>query len=317
MTRAAATVATAVLVVSCGTPESVDAPAGAPAAAEIRSVIDPRWMGVGEPDRNWRLLSRDIERDRQVFGLQPIGETMDFPNCSGCNHAPVTAQVTIYAKGAYDRAAVSIGEPVTVNGADGYHLAPRWPAGALLAWRYDTDAWVTVHGMSAMSAEPDRLLDLAAQVRPTDRTAFRFPLRLDTLPSDMPLSGVQEFLDGGTSKVFFDGCGRARFAAGDLACPPGADTLSITYAARDDFSTARYERGRRHELFNVPVTIGGRDGFLLEGDDTAAAIKAAPGVVVEFAYSGSADRFRELLTEVVWPPDLDDESTWPAVDDWT
>ena len=115
------------------------------------------------------------------------------------------------------------------------------------------------------------------------------------------------------------------FNAGDNT----GDILGITFWASDEFPSYRVDGGGKHELYTLPVKIGGRDGYLHEDNPTtAAAIKVAPGVTVTFSFSGPrsgngsvasppSSRIEDVLRNVVWAPDVSDESTWPAVADWT
>jgi hypothetical protein len=315
----------ALTLAACGTqqtgdaPPAASAPSSAPAAPApaIRSVIDPRWMSVGAPGWNWKVLSHHITHDRQVFDLQPPDETFTFPNeCRGCNHPEATAVLTVYAQGVYDPAAVATGQEVAVNDDRGYYLPPRWPAGAVLAWQYDDNAWATAQGRSQTAAELGTLQELATQLRPTERTPVRFPVSLSALPADMPLSwaGMGRFMNDPT--LSFDGCGDSRFQVPVAACSEPSDTLSMRLNRANEFSTHKMTGGRRQEVYTIPVRIGGKEGFINEGESTEAAIKAAPGVIVVFDYTGSADRFKDVLENVVWAPDPGDEQTWPAVVDW-
>jgi hypothetical protein len=328
--RSAAAIATVGAVVTlaagCAAPPSstANAPNNAAAAptAGVGSRIDPGWLGFSSPDGNWKVLARNIAHDRQTLDLQPSDETFEFPNeCSGCNHPPATAILTVYARGAYDPVAVRTGQPVTVNGGDGFFLSPRWPAGAVLAWQYGKNAWATAQGRSKTAGDLDRLLELAAQVHPTERTPVRFPLSLATLPADMPSSSVDSWGANFQTTLSFDGCGDGKFAVPVAACARPSDRLSIRLSRSDEFSSYRVVNGgQRREVYTVPVKIGGREGYLHEDHVNEAAIKVVPGLVVVFGLSGPsgppADRLEDVLANVEWAPDPDDEATWPAVTDW-
>ncbi|MCT7659458.1 hypothetical protein [Mycobacterium deserti] len=311
------------IIAACGTPQTADAPAAtsaphsAAAAPSVRSVIDPRYMSLGAPDWDWKVLSHHITHDRQVFDLQPPEETFTFPNkCRGCNHPAATARLTVYAQGGYDPAAVVTGQEVTVDAGEGYYLPPRWPAGAVLAWEYDKNAWATAQGRSQTAAELGLLQELATQLRPAERIPIRFPASLSTLPADMPLSWAGNQLRIDDTQLSFDGCGQGPFDVPVAACSEPSDKLSMRLNRANEFSSHKVTERGRQEVYTVPVQIGGKEGFINEGRSTEAAIKAAPGVIVVFDYTGPADRFAEVLKNVVWAPDLIDEATWPAVADW-
>jgi hypothetical protein len=309
-----------VVVAACGTQQhdTPSAPPSSTTTSPYRSVVDPFWLELADTESNWKLIGRDVRRDRQTLSLQPRDETFDLPDCPGCNQSPATAVLTVYAWGAYDSAAVTTGERVTVNGVDGYYLPARWPKGAVLAWRYDQNNWATVQGRTTMTADLDRLRDLAARFRPAERSPVRFPLRLEKSPDRMPLAWIDDYVEAGRSRLAFDTCGRASFGDSDAGCAEGVEHLTITLARADDFEAYRVEDGgKRRELYTVPVKIGGRDGFLNEEHTTEAAIKVAPGVLIEFAYGGSAERFPDVLSDVVWAPDVSDQSSWIDVADWT
>lgn len=303
----------ACVLFGCGTQQAVTVPTSAP---PVRSVIDPQWMGFGSPDWNWTLKHQDIRPDRWEFDLQPLDETFTYPNddCTGCNHSSTTAVLTVYAPRAYDPAALYTGQEVAVNGIAGYYIAPRWPAGAMLAWQYADGAWATVHGRSETAAALPRMLDIADHLRPEERTPVTFPLSLSTLPVDMPLSQAGT---GFNTYLTFDGCGDERYEVPVAVCDEPADRLRMQLDRFDDFSSHEWSGGQRREVYTIPVRIGGREGFIHESDPTEAAIKAAPGVIVVFRYDGSAERFTKMLGDVVWATDVADESTWPAVADWT
>ena len=319
----------AVVVMGCTSPPPPDV--GDPVAASIPAVgsrIDPGWPRFGSPDGNWKVVSRKIGHDRQTLGIRPSDETYEYPNdCLGCNHPSATALLTIYATGAYDPVAVNAGQPVTVNDGEGFFLPPRWPAGAVLAWQYGRNAWVTAHGRSTTTGELDRLLELAAEVRPTERTPVRFPLSLVTLPADMPLSSVDSWGEVNRTTLLFDGRGAGTFEVPVAACATASDRLSVRLLRSDHFTSYRSEAGRRHEVYTIPVQIGGRDGYLHEDRDTEAAIKVGPGLVVVFELSGPfaedgskarppTTRFDDVLGTVVWAPEPADEATWADVADW-
>ncbi|MGU3500363.1 hypothetical protein [Mycobacterium sp. C31M] len=319
----AALVATMTVFTGCAQPASppattATATAAAPAPA-VRTVIDPRWITVDTADGAWWVLNHEISRNRQRFDLQPDDETFVYPNeCAGCNHPAWTAALTVYARGVFDPAVAMAGEPVTVGGAEGYLTPPRWPAGPVLTWRYDTNSWATVQGTTESTGDLARLLDIAVRVRVADRTAIRYPLSLATLPADVPLSGVVGGRDGPLT-LSFDACGSGVFELPVIACSDVSDRLDIRWWASDEFPEHRIDGGQRKEAFTQPVQIGGRDGFLHEFRPTAeAAITVAPGVTVTFELSGPGSlQLGDVLAAVRWAPDPADKNSWPAVADWT
>ena len=309
--RRALTIAALVLVTvtaaSCTeaqSPPAAPAPGSATstsaAAPAARSGIDPRWTGFDDADGSWRVLGRDIGAGRQRLDLQPADETFVFPNeCPGCNHSEATVALTVYERGGYDPAAVRTGEPVTVEGAQGHFVAPRWPAGPVLAWEYAPNSWATAQGRSQMTGDLARLQDVASRWRPAEHLPIGFPLQLSTLPADTPLSGVSGGSPGPRLTLSFDG-------------------LSVRLWASDDFPAHRVEGGRRVEVYTVPVQIGGWDGFLLEDNPAKeAAVTVAPGVTVTFDMTSATLKLQDVLDDVVWAPDPAVEATWPAVADWT
>lgn len=294
-----------VVVTGCAGPQppippSSVAPSSTVAAPAVRSAVDPTWVGFDDADGSWRVLGREIERSRQRLDLQPADESWVFPaDCPGCNHSAATAAVTLYAPGAYDPAAAETGEPVTVNGAEGFFAGPRWPAGPVLAWPYDRNAWATVQGRSQTTGDLAPLQDIAARLRPAEHLAIGFPLRLSTLPPDMPLTGVLGGSPGPRLALSFDG-------------------LTIRLWASDEFPAHRIEDSRRVEVYTVPVDIGGREGFLHADNPTReAAVRVAPGVTVTFELTGTALKLRDALDSVVWANAPADETSWPSVADWT
>lgn len=276
------------------------APTGTNPDPAVRSVIDAHWTGFEDRDGSWRVLVRTIGEDRQRLDLQPSDESFVFPNaCPGCNHSEATVALTVYERGAYDPAAVRTGEPVTVNGAQGHFVAPRWPAGPVLGWEYAPDSWATAQGRSQTTGDLARLQDVASRLRPAERLPIGFPLSLSTLPQDMPLSGVSGGSPGPRLTLSFDG-------------------LSVRLWATDEFPAHRVEGSRRFEVFSVPVQIGGRDGFLLEDNPTKeAGINVAPGVTVTFELSSATLKLQDVLDDVEWAPDPTAETSWRAVADWT
>jgi hypothetical protein len=275
-------------------------------------------MQFESPGGAWKVVGRDIAHDRQTVRVQPSDETFEFPNeCLGCNHSSATASVTVYARGAYDPAAAMTGRPVSVNGAEGYFLPPRWPAGAVLAWQYGKYAWATAHGMSETTGSMDRLLGLAALVQPARRIPVRLPLSLSTLPADMPLSSADSWGSSVRARLSFDRCGARMFDTPVAACAKPSDTLSVRLVDSGEFSAAGLES----------VKIGDRDGYLRKAQSTEAAIEVAQGVVVEFSLlgppvpdgrgSGAPEHsLEDLLAHVRWASNPADETTWPAVADW-
>ena len=286
---------------------TTSAPSTASAGPAVRSVIDPRWIAVDDGDGAWRVVYRGVDRDRVHYGLRPADETYVYPNeCTACNHPAHTAALAVYARGAFDSAAVRTGEPATVAGHEGHVLPPRWPAGPVLAWQYDTSSWATVHAMTESTGDPARLQEVATRLDTAQREPIRYPLSLQTLPLDMPLT---EIIEGENSPHTLS------FGYGGTA----SQTLDIRLWASDEFPEHRSAGGDRIEVFTVPVDIGGRDGFRhVSRPADEAAITVAPGVTVSFELSGGGELdLTEVLDHVVWAPDPADRNSWPAVTDWT
>jgi hypothetical protein len=106
-----------------------------------------------------------------------------------------------YAPGQYDPSGAQAGKPADVDGDGGFFRAAgeertkpdAFPDGyqdATLTWQYADDAWAIVRGLTTITYDFDRMLELARAVRPTERTPVRYPLSLANAPARMPLASV-------------------------------------------------------------------------------------------------------------------------------
>jgi hypothetical protein len=286
-----------------------------PSQPKASSLIDARWMGFDKTASwNWQDNDRRITTEFQEFGFRPAGETELPHGCNGCGEIPSTAAVRAYAPGKFDPADARTGRSVRVNGADGFvRSAPR-PDDVQLAWQYADNAWATATGTTTLTANLDRLLELANALRPDDRSPVRLPLSLPTVPATMPLAAIEiEPAPYGTILVF-DQCTNPGPSA-KPKCEQEADSLRVQIWQRDGYDSL-IDQGRA-----VDVKIGGKDG---KYDKIAlqAAVRAAPGMLVVFDLDGPypnppTTSLEHLLADVAWAPDPANESSWPAVGDWT
>jgi hypothetical protein len=204
----AATVAIlgAVVTLAAGCTAQPSSTANTPTAraappARVASLIDARWMGFDTTAPwSWEDIERRITSEFQDFGFRPVGEWQGPRHCQGCGDRAPTAEVKVYAPGKFDPADGPTGQPVDVDGRAGFflrmgdHPFPGEKDGyydAILTWQYADDAWATARGMSTMTSELDRLLELARALRPAQRTPIRVPLNLANVPTDMPLSAIE------------------------------------------------------------------------------------------------------------------------------
>lgn len=286
----------------------------------VASRIDPRWMGLGTgPGWNWQVISRTIARDSQTFNVRPFDDTDEFgPNYSGCGCGPATTAVlTVYFPGTFDPTDALAGQPVSVNGVEGFFRPAEGNEKSELTWQYAASAWATLTGRTTTTSTLDRLLELAADLRPAERTPARLPLRLAKLPADMPLSSIRLQSGQFPASVSFDACRRPSHDVPAPDCANATSMLNIEIWPQDDYPEFRSENGMRRELYSIPVKIGGRDGHLHERGN-AAAVKVQPGMLVVFTLSGaSTTRIEDVIAEVTWAVNPADEATWPVVADWT
>lgn len=276
--------------------------------------FDPHWMGVvlGQP-QDWEEQARTVNAEFQQFDFRPVDETELPRGCNGC--APWTAVLTAFAPGKFDPAQARTGQPVSVLGdTDGFYRPADETDDAMLTWQYADDAWATVEGKTTMTGDLEKMRDVAVALRPAERTPIRLPFTLANLPADMPLAEIDLDRLGYGTRVKFSPCGPPDFGyAEEAGC--AVHNLNVQIWPKDSYY------GVIAEDRSIPVKIGGRDGFYDERAREAAA-KVAPEMVVKFqlskpAAADPAASLKEILANVTWAPNIEDEATWPPVSDWT
>jgi hypothetical protein len=286
----------------------------------VPSLIDPRWMSFDKTQPwNWEDVDRKITTEYQEFGFRPMGET-EFPHgCNGCGEYPSTARVRVYAPGKFDPGEFRTGQPVSVNGADGFLRPAPGPDDRLLAWQYADNAWATATGTTTITAKLEPLLELARALRPDDRSPVRLPLSLPTFPAAMPLAAFEiEPAPYGTI-VTFDQC--TTFGpdpASDPAAPKCAqrsDSLRVQIWRRDGYDSLI------DETRAVAIKIGGKDGKYDKASHVAA-VQVDTEMLVVFELSGPypappTTSLEDVLNGVKWAAEPGNDATWQAVTDWT
>ena len=312
------------------------APAANPAVvappAEVASLIDPRWMGLGTSELwNWELRDRQITPDFQQFGLRPLNsdEGPRRGGC-GCGSDPLeanTAILTAFSPGQFDPTEARADEPVNVNGREGFFRPSVDLEDAELTWSYADDAWATLHGKATDTSELDVMVALAGDLRPTDRTPVRLPLSLANVPADMPLSSIHVQHGRWPTLIDFDTCQPYNPEIPTPECTSTADAMSIIIRPDShDFETYEDDGTPNFEDDAVAVTIGGRDG-LWDKESNYAGAQLRPGMEVEFslaphggfhtpAPSRITTKLKQVFAGVEWAHDPGDEATWRPVTDW-
>jgi hypothetical protein len=276
------------------------------------SQIDARWIGLDiHPPWNWQGVDQTVTRNFQQFGFRPNGETELPRGCNGCGELPSTMVLTVYAAGAFDPSDVSAGQPVTVNGAEGFY---QLSDDAVLAWRYAENAWATLWGRTSKTSTLEALLDLAGRVRPFDRTPIRLPLRMDDVPEAMPLAAIDVNPGRYGATLSFAACAPAGYRAPAPECVNNVDSLRVQIWRATGY------RGLIDETEAVAWTVGGTAG-LYDRDSHRAAVQVQDGTLVVFELAGHGGRapttnLETILAGVVWAPDAGNDKTWQAVADW-
>jgi hypothetical protein len=325
-----------VSVAGC-TQDTAAAPAPAPAAVAapaptVASQIDPRWMGLGTSQLwNWELRERTITPDFQQFGLRPLNsDEGPLRGGCGCGSDPLeanTAVLTAFTTGKFDPTEARGDQPVTVNGREGFFRPSVDLEDAVLTWSYADDAWATVHGRASDTSELDVMVALAGDLRPTDRTPVRLPLRLSDVPSEMPLSSIKVQSGRRPTIVHFDTCQPYAYGLPFPECTSTADSMSITIRP-DSHDLETYEDEGTPSLYDdaVAVTIDGRNG-LWDKESNQAGAQLRPGMEVEFSLAPHGGfrvpaptrittKLKQVFDGVVWAQDPGDEATWPEVTTW-
>lgn len=282
-------------------------------APAVFTALDPHWMGI-EPSQpwNWTEQERRISGEFQQFGFRPSDETELPRGCNGCGVDPPTAFVTVYEPGAFDPGAAQGGAPTHVGGVDAYFTQAQGDGDAMLAWRYEPDAWATVRGTTTATSGVDAVRELAQALRPAERSPATAPVTLTQLPETMPLSGIT--VDHGPygTTLWFAPC-----AMTDEGAVPDCMTSSPSFEVR--ILPADEYDGHVDVADSVPMTIGDTEGIYVESTQTAA-VQLAPGVLVVFTYSDpdvtAPPRLPDILASVKFASDPANEDTWPSVSDW-
>jgi hypothetical protein len=275
-------------------------------------------LGTGR-DWNWEVVDRSISRAFQGFSVRPHDDGDEFLseyNGCGCG-PPATAFLTVYAPGKFDSIEAQSGQRVSVDGREGFFTPSDGDDDAVLAWVYGNDAWATIRGRTSTTSNLERLLELARSLRPAERTPMRFPLSLTDLPAGMPLSNIKTQRHPYPTMVSFGGCQPATYRAPAPHCQADTPELEIRVRPSNDYSEHAFQDGQRRETFSIPTDIDGKLGHLHERN-RAAAVRVKPGLVVEFSLTGPAViQIEDVIAKVAWAPNLDDETTWPSIDEWT
>ncbi len=333
---AVAVLGVAVAVAGC-TQDSAAAPAPAadPAPAEqpatVASQIDAQWMGLGTRALwNWEFTDRQITRDYQQFGLRPLGSDETPRRGCGCGNGgegPL-AILTAYSPGKFDPAEARVGQPVDVNGREGFFRPSVDLEDAVLTWSYADDAWATIHGRSTDTSELDVMVALAGDLRPAERTPVRLPLSLANVPADMPLSSITVQSGHWPALIRFDECLPYNPGVPRPECTSTADTMSITIRPNSHWFETYEDDGTPTFHDNaVAIKIGGKDG-LINKKNNEAGLQLRPGMEAEFslgqrgatygpASSRVTTKLKNILADVEWAQDPGDERTWPEVTAWT
>jgi hypothetical protein len=302
--------AVVILVAGCSTseqptPSSPTSRSAAP-AAKVGSLIDARWIGFSpSPPLNWVEMERGITPETQRFGFRPFNEVGGPRFCQGCGEKAVTAEVTVYAVGRFDPTYAKTGQPVDVNGHGGFFHPATWDAvgpeerdgrrhDAVLTWQYADTAWASVQAMTPLTANVDRMLELARALRPDERTPVRVPLSLANVPTNMPLAGMQDN-DFGTTLEF------------------GPCT---TQTRGQDCATLFKSVGS----LRVQIVDGGDVANDVTSDGSHAVL-VQDGMSAQFDMNGPNGtalpaEFEDILGSVTWAPDPGDDATWLPVSDW-
>jgi len=315
---------------STATPAPPANSADAAAAPTVTSVIDPRWMSLGNSQLwNWELIDRTITPDFQQFGVRPLGtdqEPRKGCGCGGGGESP-TAILTAFAPDKFDPTEARAGQRVTVNGREGFFLPSVDVEDAVLTWSYANDAWATIHGRASDTSELDVMVALAGDLRPTERTPVRLPLSLANVPADMPLSSIDVQHGHWPTIISFDACQSGGYGVPTPTCASTADSMSITiWPKNDDFDRAEDDGVSNFYDDAVAITVGGKEG-LYEKDSNQVGVQIRPEMAAEFslgphggyhtpAPSRITTKLKDVLAGVEWASDPGRDATWRPVNDW-
>jgi hypothetical protein len=305
-------------------PQASSSTANSPTSGPA-SDIDARLMGLGTSDVwDWDLRDSMITRDFQQFDLRRLDESEIPRACNGCGDPPSTAIVTVFAPGKFDATEAGKGQPVDINGNEGFFRASVGVEDAVLSWQYAENAWARVEGRAPGTSELNRMVELAKDIHPAERTAVRFPFSPGNVPANMPLQSIRIQHGHYPTILSFEACQPAAYHVPAPACAGSRASLDIQILPADRYPGYVFENGRRRDTYSIPVKIGGKDGNY---DDRrgGAAVQVQPGLLVVFELSGipaspqgteSTTPLEGILSSVQWATDPNDEATWPAVTDW-
>jgi hypothetical protein len=275
-------------------------------------------MGLGTSQLwNWELIDREITPTFQQFGVRPL-ESTEIPRvCNGCGEHPATAVLTAFAPGKFDAADARSGQPVNVNGREGFFRPSVGIEDAILTWSYADDAWATVHGLAPDTSELDATVELAGDLRPAERIPVRLPLSLANVPAALPVSSITAQHGRWPTIVRFNACQPPGHRVPAPECADTADSLSVLMWPTDGYFGHIEEEGA------VPMTIGGKEGLYNQARHKAA-VQVQPGLLVVFELSGPAGipvkppttNLKDILVGVAWASDPGNEQIWPTVTDW-
>jgi len=305
-------------------PPSSTAGSDAAAALTTAVLIDPQWMGLGTSSLwNWELIDRKITPDFQQFGVRRLESTETPRRCGGsCGEHEPTAILMAFATGKFDPTEARAGQPVDVNGREGFFRPSLGDKNAVLTWSYADDAWATLHGRSPDTSELDVMVALAGDLRPTERTPVRLPLSLTKAPAGLPLASITDQHDDWPTIVEFSACQPRGYLNPPPECVDPTGSLSIRIWPKDDsFEATDDDEFPSWREGAVGMTIGGKDGLYNQAS-RKAGIQLRPEMVATFEL-GDPDgdprptaNLEDILATVEVPADPGNEETWPLVANW-
>jgi hypothetical protein len=197
----------------------------------------------------------------------------------------------------------------------------------MLVWEYADNAWATVRGMTAMSSDFDRMLQLARAVRPDERTPVKVPLSLGFVPAQMPLVSIHtDYMpvysptsDYGTT-LWFGPCVTLVKAR---ECSDKSDqtgSLGVQILRRDEYRET-------YVMHLVDRQVGGMPGkqdvqyplaqVLLQRGYVEFNVNPRGGLESAQEQDDAArQQLDEVLDHVTWVADPSDDRTWQPVTDW-
>ena len=324
---AAAASVLSVVAVGCSAEPQSGAPSstsnGPSAAPKVASQIDPRWMGLGTNQLwNWELIDREITPRSSSSACARFNRPKHRVSATAAANIPRRLSSPPLRRGKFDAADARSGQPVNVNGREGFFRPYVGVEDAVLTWSYADDAWATVRGSTPDTSELDTMVNLAADLRPTERSPVRLPLSLANVPAALPVSSITAQHGRWPTIVRFDACQPPGYQVPAPECADTTDSLSILIWPDDTvFETFEDDEVPTFHDDAVPISIGGKDGLCNTTSNKAAA-QIRPGMVVEFELGGpgggrrATTNLEDILTGVVWASDPGNEQSWPAVTDW-